>query len=308
MSKWLSLSLLLLYRLLIFLPVRLGRHGCLLLSTQSSPTYWAQPTRDTIARSQSSSNRPNVAMGQQKRNTTQKQSTIFQRFGSTSTSRSAKPCMYAATCVHTPHATGCTCKRHLHNRDGLEGLSTNGLSGKRGVCKWMFSRRNREAFSCCNQGNFIPSKQPFFTQNCLVNSATICKYWCKQLCGWEHETVYTRKWHFGLPAWLKGCARGNGESGKSEAENPMHTHTESGKPREAATYITLHLRPLLLQLPREGERNRTLWSPPAKPQSRKYPFLHGNTVTEDKNPASCAAYSASALNFTFQHSHKRNHF
>lgn len=118
-----------------------------------------------IAPSQSCSNRPNLTMGQQKWNTTEKQSTIFQRFGSMTASPSAKPCTYAATYVHTPHATGCTCKRHLHDRERLEGLSTNGLSGKWEVCKWRFSLRNRDAFSCCNQGNFIPSQQPFSTQN-----------------------------------------------------------------------------------------------------------------------------------------------
>lgn len=86
---------------LIFLPVIIlvRKHGCMFLSTQSSPVPCAEPAGHIITASQSYSNMSNLTMGQQ--NETTQKSTVFQRFGSMSTSHPAESCMHAGVSMHT---------------------------------------------------------------------------------------------------------------------------------------------------------------------------------------------------------------
>ena len=184
MSKWLSLSLLPLYRLLNFSASHhLRRHGCVLLTMQSSLMHWAPPTRNIITASQSSSNMSTQPWDNKMKHHTEKWTTVFQRFESMSTSHSAEACIHTGACVYmsTSKRNHAPCAKGISiTRMDFQGSSTKGLSGKWEVCKQGSSLRNREAFSCCNQGNLIPSQQPFSNQNSLVNSATICKCQGKQ--------------------------------------------------------------------------------------------------------------------------------
>lgn len=100
---------------LIFLPVIIlvRKHGCMFLSTHSSPVHCAEPAGHIITASQSYSNMSNLTMGQQNETTQKNEALFFRDLGLWALLiQQSLACMQEHVCTH-PHATGCM--RHMQN-------------------------------------------------------------------------------------------------------------------------------------------------------------------------------------------------